>query len=80
MENAAGELECRECGSSVDLLKLTMTDMDGVVLDQQVICRACALDMGWEIGRGDFLGAVRSAAVHRLLDEALNTGDGVYRP
>jgi len=43
-------LECMECGSEVDLLKLTLTTLDGVVLDEQVICRECAKDNAWAPG------------------------------
>ena len=52
MEGKMGneELECMECGSSVDLLKLSLTDLDGILLDQQMICRNCAKGNGWAPG------------------------------
>lgn len=43
-------LECMECGSQTELLKLTLTDMDGVLLDQRVVCWDCAVNAGWEPG------------------------------
>lgn len=53
VENETGsEGECMECGSSADLLMLALSDADSRVLDQQVICRACAQERGWQPGVG----------------------------
>jgi protein-arginine kinase activator protein McsA len=43
------DLECMECGSSTALLCLTLTDEDGEHLDNQMICRSCAMEKGFQL-------------------------------
>jgi hypothetical protein len=43
------DLECMECGSSVDLLFLTLTNDEGNEIDKHMICKSCAIEHGFSV-------------------------------
>lgn len=43
-------MKCELCETEEATVKITATDLDGVVLDQKRVCKGCAADAGLEVG------------------------------
>jgi formylmethanofuran dehydrogenase subunit E len=47
----AGSVRCDHCLESVAVVRLSATDLDGVLLDSQLVCRPCAVKADFEVGK-----------------------------